>query len=256
MSEFMERHNVARLIGSPPGYVGYDDAGQLTEAVRRRPYSIVVFDEIEKAHPEAFNILLQIMEEGQLSDAKGLKVDFRNAIVIMTSNVGAEEIKRGPNLGFAFQRDDSVEEEEAYSDMQKALIEQLKKTFRPEFINRVDSVIVFRQLTQEDIRLIVDLNLREVNERLAEHELSIEATLDAKDWLVEHGYDREFGARPLRRLIQFSVEDKLSDAVLAGRFGPGDVILVDAEDDEIVLRESEISADDQGEVEEEALPAA
>ena len=256
MSEFMERHNVARLIGSPPGYVGYDDAGQLTEAVRRRPYSIVVFDEIEKAHPEAFNILLQIMEEGHLSDAKGVKVDFRNAIVIMTSNVGAETIKRGPNLGFAYQRDDSVEEEEAYSDMHKSLIEQLKKTFRPEFINRVDSVIVFRQLTQDDIRQIVDLNLHEVNERLIEHELAIETTLNAKDWLVEHGYDREFGARPLRRLIQSSVEDKLSDAVLAGRFGPGDVILVDAEDDEIVLRESETNADDLGEVEEEALRAA
>jgi ATP-dependent Clp protease ATP-binding subunit ClpC len=253
----MERHNVARLIGSPPGYVGYDDAGQLTETIRRRPYSIVVFDEIEKAHPDAFNILLQIMEEGQLSDAKGLKVDFRNAMIIMTSNDGAETIKKGPNLGFAFQRDGSVEEDEEYSDMQKSLLEQLKKTFRPEFINRVDSVIVFRQLTREDIRQIVDLNLAEVNNRLIDHELAIETTLEAKNWLVDHGYDREFGARPLRRLIQSSVEDKLSDAVLAGSFGPGDIILIDAEDDEIFLQAMPSDEGDESEVvEEEALPAS
>lgn len=261
MSEFMERHNVARLIGSPPGYVGYEDAGQLTEAVRRRPYSIVVFDEIEKAHPEAFNILLQIMEEGHLSDAKGIKVDFKHAIIIMTSNVGAETIKQGPNLGFAFQRDEGVEEEEAYSEMRSTLTEQLKRTFRPEFINRVDSVIVFRQLTPADIRQIVDIILREVNQRLAERELSLTATDVAKVWLVEHGYDREFGARPLRRLIQSAVEDKISDAVLAGEFGPGDAILADTnEEGEIVLRVSvpEGSGEngDEGGVEEgEALPA-
>ena len=261
MSEFMERHNVARLIGSPPGYVGYEDAGQLTEAVRRRPYSIVVFDEIEKAHPEAFNILLQIMEEGHLSDAKGIKVDFKHAIVIMTSNVGAETIKQGPNLGFAFQRDVNIEEEEAYAEMRTTLTEQLKRTFRPEFINRVDNVIVFRQLTPEDIRQIVDIILREVNDRLLEKELSLSATDLAKEWLVEHGYDREFGARPLRRLVQSAVEDKISDAVLGGRFGPGDTILVDTdEDDEIILRVSvpEGSNDNGGDggIEEgEALPA-
>jgi ATP-dependent Clp protease ATP-binding subunit ClpC len=261
MSEFMERHNVARLIGSPPGYVGYEDAGQLTEAVRRRPYSIVVFDEIEKAHPEAFNILLQIMEEGHLSDAKGVKVDFRHAIVIMTSNVGAETIKQGPNLGFAFQRDVNIEEEEAYAEMRTTLTEQLKRTFRPEFINRVDNVIVFRQLTPADIRQIVDIILREVNDRLIEKDLSLSATDPAKEWLVEHGYDREFGARPLRRLIQSAVEDKISDAVLGGRFGPGDTILVDTdEDDEIILRVSvpEGSSDNGGDggIEEgEALPA-
>jgi ATP-dependent Clp protease ATP-binding subunit ClpC len=232
MSEFMERHNVSRLIGSPPGYVGYEDAGQLTEAVRRRPYSIVVFDEIEKAHPEAFNILLQIMEEGHLSDAKGHKVDFRNAIIIMTSNVGADTIKRGPNLGFAFQRDDAAEEEEAYGEMRKNLMEELKRMFRPEFVNRVDSIIVFRQLTPEHIRSIVDIILGEVNDRLIDHELTLEASIPAKNWLVKHGYDREFGARPLRRLIQTSIEDKLSDAVLAGRFVAGDTVLVDAESDE------------------------
>jgi ATP-dependent Clp protease ATP-binding subunit ClpC len=260
MSEFMERHNVARLIGSPPGYVGYEDAGQLTEAVRRRPYSIVVFDEIEKAHPEAFNILLQIMEEGKLSDAKGRKVDFRNAIIIMTSNVGADTIKQGPNLGFAFQRDDATEEEEAYSEMRKTLMEQLKRTFRPEFINRVDSIIVFRQLSQADIRQIVDLILEEVNERLVEHELSLRVSDAAKEWMVENGYDREFGARPLRRLVQSTIEDKLSDAVLAGRFGPGDVVLVDVVDDELVLNEIETrpsaNGEDSDEIPEEVIPAA
>jgi ATP-dependent Clp protease ATP-binding subunit ClpC len=260
MSEFMERHNVARLIGSPPGYVGYEDAGQLTEAVRRRPYSIVVFDEIEKAHPEAFNILLQIMEEGHLSDAKGHKVDFRNAIIIMTSNVGADTIKRGENLGFAFQRDEAIEEEAAYGEMRKKLMEELKRMFRPEFVNRVDSIIVFRQLGHEHIRSIVDIILDEVNDRLVDHELTLKATLPAKDWLVTHGYDREFGARPLRRLIQTSIEDKLSDAVLAGRFGSGDVVLVntDSEDaDELILELGErpvIETVDEPDEFEEALP--
>ncbi|MGB3713238.1 MAG: ATP-dependent Clp protease ATP-binding subunit [Candidatus Promineifilaceae bacterium] len=257
MSEFMERHNVARLIGSPPGYVGYDDAGQLTEAIRRRPYSIIVFDEIEKAHPDAFNILLQIMEEGQLSDAKGLKVDFRNAIIIMTSNVGADTINRGPNLGFAFQRDDTIEEEEAYSEMHKSLTEQLKRTFRPEFMNRVDSIIVFRQLTQADIRQIVDIILDEVNDRLLDHSLTLEVTAAAKDWLVENGYDREFGARPLRRLVQSAIEDRLSDAVLSGRFSEGDIVGADEVEGEIVLNlVTEHDDDDVEETEEEPLPAA
>jgi ATP-dependent Clp protease ATP-binding subunit ClpC len=239
MSEFMERHSIARLVGSPPGYVGYEDAGQLTEAVRRRPYSIVVFDEIEKAHPETFNLLLQIMEEGHLSDAKGQKVNFRNAMIIMTSNVGADTIKRGPNLGFAFQSDEVTEEKAQYTDMRKTLMEELKRQFRPEFINRVDSIIVFRQLSQADIHQIVDFILLEVNERLEDHELIIEATDEAHTWLGEHGYDPEFGARPLRRLIQTEVEDKLSDAVLSGTFSPGQVVVVDIEEDAIVLRHTE-----------------
>ncbi len=255
MSEFMERHNVARLVGSPPGYVGYEDAGQLTEAVRRRPYSIVVFDEIEKAHPEAFNILLQIMEEGHLSDAKGQKVNFRNAMIIMTSNVGASTIKHGPNLGFAFQQDDGAASESQYREMRKSLMDELKRTFRPEFINRVDSIVVFRQLKQEDIRAIVDIVLVEVNDRLIEHELHLEATLDAKDWLAKHGYDAEFGARPLRRLIQVEVEDLLSDAVLSGQFAHGDSILVDVENDKIVLRGKDRS-EENGEIAEEVLPTA
>ncbi len=237
MSEFMERHSVARLVGSPPGYVGYEDAGQLTEAVRRRPYSIVVFDEIEKAHPETFNILLQIMEEGHLSDAKGQKINFRNAIIIMTSNVGADTIRRGPNLGFAFQRDDAVVSKEQHTEMRKTLMDELKRQFRPEFINRVDSIVVFRQLTKDNIRQIVDIILDEVNERLTEHELTISTSDAARDWLGEHGYDAEFGARPLRRLIQTEVEDRLSDAVLAGRFSSDDVVVIDVEEDEIVLKQ-------------------
>lgn len=242
MSEFMERHNVARLVGSPPGYVGYEDAGQLTEAVRRRPYSIIVFDEIEKAHPETFNILLQIMEEGHLSDAKGQKINFRNTIIIMTSNVGADTIRRGPNLGFAFQRDDATAEQEQHKEMRKTLLEELKRKFRPEFINRVDSIVVFRQLTKENIRQIVDIILLEVNERLAEHDLTITATAAARDWLGEHGYDAEFGARPLRRLIQTEVEDRLSDAVLAGRFTSDDTVAIDVEEDEIVLKHEKEAA--------------
>ena len=253
MSEFMERHSVARLVGSPPGYVGYEDAGQLTEAVRRRPYSIVVFDEIEKAHPEAFNILLQIMEEGQLSDAKGQKVDFRNAMIILTSNVGADAIRRGPNLGFAFQRNDAAEAEAEYKEMRKTLTDELKRTFRPEFLNRVDNVVVFRQLQKQDIRQIVDIILGEVNERLEEHELVLASTDAARDWLGEHGYDPEFGARPLRRLIQTEVEDMLSDAVLAGTFEHGDTVWVDVEEDKLILRHE---ADDaEASAVEEALPA-
>lgn len=252
MSEFMERHNVARLVGSPPGYVGYEDAGQLTEAVRRRPYSIVVFDEIEKAHPEAFNLLLQIMEEGHLSDAKGQKVNFRNALIIMTSNVGADTIRRGPNLGFSFQRDEAVEAEEQYAEMQKTLMEQLKKQFRPEFINRVDSIVVFRQLTKENIRSIVDIILGEVNQRLADYEFTIEATDAARAWLAENGYDAEFGARPLRRLVQTAVEDRLSDAVLSSKFSAGDVLQIDVADDDIVIRKSEKS----DEPVEEPMPTA
>ena len=256
MSEFMERHNVARLIGSPPGYVGYEDAGQLTEAIRRRPYSIVVFDEIEKAHPEAFNILLQIMEEGHLSDAKGHQVDFRNAIIIMTSNVGAATIQRGPGMGFSIDQAVPGQEDAEYQSMRRKLLDELKRKFRPEFINRVDSVIVFRELSQDHILKIVDIILGRVNERLVEHELRVEATAEAKAWLAEEGYDPEFGARPLRRVIQTEVEDTLSDAVLAGRFQEGDTVIVDVEDDAIVLRqrEDESNGAEPDETGEEVVP--
>jgi ATP-dependent Clp protease ATP-binding subunit ClpC len=236
MSEFMERHTVSRLVGAPPGYVGYEEAGQLTEALRRRPYSIVVFDEVEKAHPEAHNMLLQIMEEGHLSDARGRKVDFRNAIVVMTSNIGAEMIKRQTSLGFSLQRDEETEEKLAYEEMRKKLMDSLKRVFRPEFINRLDSVIVFRALAKEDIKEIVKLELDKVAERLKEHEIILVATPLALDKLAELGYDPEMGARPLKRVIQQKVEDALSDALLSGTFADGDAIIVDYREDEVVLR--------------------
>jgi len=236
MSEFMERHTVSRLVGAPPGYVGYEEAGQLTEALRRRPYSIVVFDEIEKAHPEAHNMLLQIMEEGHLSDARGRKVDFRNAIIVMTSNVGAEMIKRQTSLGFALKKDEEVEERLAYEDMRKKLLDSLRRVFRPEFINRLDSVIVFRSLSKDDIKKIVDLELKKVSQRLKEHTITLTITTPALVMLAELGYDPEMGARPLRRVIQQKVEDQLSDALLAGEFKDGDLITVDAEGEQIVLR--------------------
>ena len=242
MSEFMERHNVARLVGAPPGYVGYEEAGQLTEAIRRRPYSIVVFDEIEKAHPEAFNMLLQIMEEGHLSDARGRTVDFRNAIIIMTSNIGADTIKKGPSLGFGLPVADSEKaEEQGYAAMRKTLMDQLRRAFRPEFLNRLDSVIVFRSLTQEDITQIVDLRLDEVRDRLLEHAIMLDVTPAAKAFLAREGYDPEYGARPLRRVITNMVEDKLSDRILGGEFSLGATVVVDFNEDsgELVFSELE-----------------
>jgi ATP-dependent Clp protease ATP-binding subunit ClpC len=251
MSEFMERHTVSRLVGAPPGYVGYEEAGQLTEALRRRPYSIVVFDEIEKAHPEAHNMLLQIMEEGQLSDARGHKVDFRNAIVVMTSNVGADVIKRQTSLGFALQRDEAVEEERAYEDMRKKLMDSLRRVFRPEFVNRVDSVIVFRSLNMDDIREIVQLELDKVGIRLDDYSIELQATPEAMDKLAELGYDPEMGARPLRRVIQQQVEDSLSDALLAGDFEGCASIIIDIVDDEVVLQRGEKICDDEDDLAEE-----
>jgi ATP-dependent Clp protease ATP-binding subunit ClpC len=227
MSEFMERHNVSRLVGAPPGYVGYEEAGQLTEAIRRRPYSIVVFDEIEKAHPEAHNILLQIMEEGQLTDARGHKVDFRNAIIVMTSNIGAEEIRRQGSLGFTLHKDEKVEEKQNFDEMRKKLIESLHKVFRPEFINRLDGVIVFHPLNKEQLRKIVTIELDKVAGRMQEHNITLHASEAALDQLVDEGYNPEMGARPLRRVIQDKVEDRLSDAVLSHEFNKGDSILVD-----------------------------
>jgi ATP-dependent Clp protease ATP-binding subunit ClpC len=239
MSEFMERHSVSRLVGAPPGYVGYEDAGQLTEALRRRPYSIVVFDEIEKAHPEAHNMLLQIMEEGHLSDARGRKVDFRNAIIVMTSNVGADMIKRQGSLGFTLKRDEETEERLAYDDMRKKLMDSLKRVFRPEFINRVDSVMVFHALTKDNIRQIVDLEVQKVANRLEDNMIVLTTTPEAVEMLADLGFDPEMGARPLKRVIQQKVEDPLSDALLSGRFDNGDTVVVDVVEGEIVLREGE-----------------
>ena len=231
MSEFMERHSVARLVGAPPGYVGYEDAGQLTEAVRRRPYSIVVFDEVEKAHPEAFNMLLQVMEEGTLTDARGRRVDFRNAMIVMTSNVGAEMIKPNSGLGFNTPMDAGKLDDEAYEDMSRNVTDQLQRMFRPEFLNRVDATIIFRSLSQGEIKQIVDLELNKVRERLLEHAITLEAADTAIDWLSENGYSAEFGARPLRRLIQNEVEDRLSDGILSGEFGLASIVRIDVDDD-------------------------
>ncbi len=235
MSEFMERHTASRLVGAPPGYIGYEDAGQLTEALRRRPYSIVVFDEVEKAHPEVHNMLLQIMEEGHLSDARGRKVDFRNAIIVMTSNIGADLIKKQASLGFNLKRDEETDERLSYEDMRKKLTETLKRAFRPEFINRVDSVIVFRSLTKEDINKIVSLELNKVAERLTEHDIVLTATPEALSLLGAEGYDPEMGARPLRRVIQLKVEDALSDKLLSGGFVDGDHIQVDVNPDGAII---------------------
>jgi len=236
MSEFMERHAVARLVGAPPGYVGYEEGGQLTEAVRRKGYSAILLDEIEKAHPDVFNILLQIFDDGHLTDAKGRRVDFRNTIIVMTSNIGAELIKRDTTLGFAIKTDEAKTQEQAYERMKEKVLAEMKKFFRPEFLNRIDGVVVFHALTKEHIRQIVDLMLREVCKELAEKTIKLEVTDAAKNFLGEKGYDPVFGARPLRRTIQDLVEDPLSEALLRGDFQAGDTVLIDCEDDRIVIR--------------------
>jgi ATP-dependent Clp protease ATP-binding subunit ClpC len=235
MSEFMERHNVSRLVGAPPGYIGYEEAGQLTESIRRRPYSIVVFDEIEKAHPETHNMLLQIMEEGHLSDARGHKVDFRNTIIVMTSNIGADLIKRQTSFGFKPKQEGALEEKEAYEEMSQKLNEELKRVFRPEFINRLDAVMVFRMLNKDDIREIVGLELDKVALRLQDSDIHLRASDSARDLFAEEGFNPEMGARPLRRVIQQRVEDKLSDALLTHEFKEGDRILIDLNDENEVI---------------------
>lgn len=257
MSEFMERHNVSRLVGAPPGYVGYEDAGQLTEAIRRRPYSIVVFDEVEKAHPEAHNMLLQMMEEGQLTDARGRKVDFRNSIVVMTSNIGAELIQRQSSIGFDLKQGEKERESEAeYQEMRRKLMNALRKVFRPEFINRVDGIIVFHSLAKDEIVSIVDLEVDKVSDRLVDRDIKIRLTEAAKQHMADEGYDPEMGARPLKRVIQREIEDRLSDALLASRFEEGDQILVDFEDGELVLaKDTEAEQSNEDEEEQEALPA-
>jgi ATP-dependent Clp protease ATP-binding subunit ClpC len=230
MSEYMEKHAVSRLVGSPPGYVGYDEGGQLTEAIRRKPYSVLLLDEIEKAHPDVFNILLQILEDGRLTDAQGRTVDFRHAIVIMTSNIGAAEIARNTPLGFAVSDDETGI---TYDDMKNRIMGELKKVFRPEFLNRIDDVIVFHKLQKDEIKQIVELLLLRIRESMAERELQLELTDEAKDLLVEKGWDPSMGARPLRRAIQRYIEDPLADFVLREQLIPGATVVVDpAPDDE------------------------
>jgi AAA domain (Cdc48 subfamily)/C-terminal, D2-small domain, of ClpB protein len=213
---------VSRLVGSPPGYIGYDEGGQLTEAVRRKPYSVLLLDEIEKAHPDVFNILLQILEEGKLTDAQGRRVDFRNTIVIMTSNIGAGQISKNVGLGFSIGEEGGL----SYDDMKNRVMGELKKVFRPELLNRIDEIIVFHKLTKEEITTIVDLQMKRVREQMAQHEVTIELTDEAKDLLVEQGYDPAMGARPLRRAIQRVIEDPLADFVLGRSLEPGSTILV------------------------------
>ncbi|TAK21459.1 MAG: ATP-dependent Clp protease ATP-binding subunit [Chloroflexota bacterium] len=235
MSEFMERHSVARLVGAPPGYIGYEEGGQLTEAVRRKSYSVVLFDEIEKAHPEVFNMLLQIMEDGRLTDAKGRRVDFRNTILIMTSNVGAEMLKRDTTLGFNIHVDDKRSAESAYESMKDKVLTELKKTFRPEFLNRIDGVMVFHQLQKEQIRQIVEIELRRIHLQLGEQGLKLELGEEAKDFLAEKGWDQQYGARPLRRAITSLLEDPLSEALLEGRFETGQIVAVVVRDGKLEL---------------------
>jgi ATP-dependent Clp protease ATP-binding subunit ClpC len=235
MSEFMERHSVARLVGAPPGYVGFDEGGQLTEAVRRKSYSVILLDEIEKAHPEVFNILLQILDDGRLTDAKGRRVDFRNTIVIMTSNVGAELIRRQGALGFNVPRDEAKTEEEQYQRMKEKVLGEMKNLFKPEFLNRIDATIVFRSLNRDDVRKIVDLMLNRVRGELTEQQIKLEVTLAAKDLLLEKGYDPVFGARPMRRAIQNLVEDPLAEMLLQGKIKSGDTVLIDRAGDELTM---------------------
>ena len=221
MSEFMEKHSTAKLIGSPPGYVGYDDGGHLTELIRKKPYSVVLFDEIEKAHPDVFNIMLQILDDGRLTDSKGRHINFKNTIIIMTSNVGASMITNTSRLGFATSDDESKDK---YEKLKETVTEEMKKAFRPEFLNRIDETIVFAHLTKEEIRQIVDLMLKDLFKRLNEREFSVEVTDEVKDHLAEAGYSEAYGARPLRRLIQRKIEDMLAEEILSGKYSPGDTI--------------------------------
>ncbi len=239
MSEFMDRHTAARLIGAPPGYIGYDEGGQLTEAVHRRPYCAILLDEIEKAHQEVFNILLQIFDDGHLTDARGRRVDFRNAIIVMTSNLGSDLIRRDQTLGFSLKTDEAKTGEQSYNRMKDQVMQKVKQFFRPEFLNRIDSTVVFHALHRGQILEIVSLLLADVQNQLREKQISLDVTETAKEYLAEKGYDPIFGARPLRRLIQDEVEDQLSDEILGGRLKAGDTALVDVRDDKVVVEARE-----------------
>ncbi len=234
MSEYMEKHAVARMIGSPPGYVGYDEGGQLTEKIRRKPYSVILLDEIEKAHPDVFNILLQVLEDGRLTDGQGRTVDFRNAVVIMTSNVGAESVRNAKVVGFTSRADSEAD----YEKMKERMLDQMKHTFRPEFLNRIDETIVFQSLTESELKEIVDLLMEELKTRVTENGFSLHVSDSAKELILKKGYDPAFGARPLKRAIQRLVEDTVSEEILKRTVMPGDTITVDARDNEIVVRKT------------------
>jgi len=239
MSEYMEKFNVSRLVGAPPGYVGYEEGGQLTEKIRRRPYSVVLLDEIEKAHPDVFNLLLQVLEEGRLTDSFGRKVDFKNTLLIMTSNIGAELLRRQGSLGFKAPKEDMT-----YQEMKGQLLEEVKKAFKPEFLNRVDDTIVFRPLSREDLQKIVEIEVAEVKGRLKEQGVTIDLSPAAKEFLIEKGFDPVYGARPLKRTIARHLEDSLAQEIIAGHFKEGSVILVDAEKgkDSLVFRSVDAAA--------------
>lgn len=232
MSEFMEKHTTSKLIGSPPGYVGYDDGGHMTEIIRKKPYSVVLFDEIEKAHPDVFNIMLQILDDGRLTDSKGRLVNFKNTIIIMTSNVGASMITSTQKLGFSVSQDSKKDK---YEKLKDTVMEEMKKSFRPEFLNRIDDIIVFAHLSQEEIRRIVDLMLKDLFKRLDERELKIEVGDDVKDYLAKEGYNEAYGARPLRRVIQKKIEDVLAEEILTGKYSANDTLLMKMQDDCIVI---------------------
>ncbi len=236
MSEYQERHTVSRLIGAPPGYIGYDEGGQLTELVRRRPYRVILLDEIEKAHPDVFNSLLQVLDDGRLTDGHGRTVDFKNTVVIMTSNAGVELIKRETTLGFAAQKDRAKAEKSSYERMKDKVMAEVKKTFRPEFLNRIDEIIVFHELTEEQLRNIVDLMVKDLQNRLADRKLAIEISDNAKSWLAQIGYDPTYGARPLRRAIEQYVENPLSSKILRGEFKEGDTIRVNRSNDGLTFK--------------------
>jgi len=230
MSEYMEKFNVSRLIGAPPGYVGYEEGGQLTERIRRRPYAVILLDEIEKAHPDVFNLLLQVFEEGRLTDSFGRKVDFRNTVIIMTSNVGANLIRKTGSLGFKTQK-----EEVSYQDMKDKLLEEVKHTFKPEFLNRIDDIIVFRQLVKEDLYRIIDIEVGLVAARLKEQNITLEVSPEAKELLIDKGFDPVFGARPLKRTIQRFLEDSLASEIISKKFKDGSVVKVTRKNEELIF---------------------
>jgi ATP-dependent Clp protease ATP-binding subunit ClpC len=233
MSEYMEKHSTSRLVGAPPGYVGFDEGGQLTEKVRRKPYSVILLDEIEKAHPEVFNILLQVLEDGRLTDSKGRTVDFRNTVIIMTSNVGADLIKKNTSLGFT-----TPDSSKHYDDMKDRVLSELKRSFRPEFLNRIDELIVFHSLDETHIAEIVMLMSEELRKRLNEQEIDFILTEDAKKFLAKEGFDPAFGARPLRRAIQRHIEDRLSEELLTGGIKKGDTVKIDVVEGELKVEKA------------------
>ena len=243
MSEFMEKHSTSKLIGSPPGYVGYDDGGNLTETIRKKPYSVVLFDEIEKAHPDVFNIMLQILDDGRLTDSKGRYINFKNTIIIMTSNVGASMITTGSKLGFAVGGEDAKKDK--YEHLKETVMEEMKKSFRPEFLNRIDDIIVFAHLNKEEIREIVDLMLKDLFKRLEDKEFSIEVTDEVKDYLANEGYSEAYGARPLRRLIQKKIEDGLAEEILMGAYKPGDKMQLVMDEDKKSIAFKKVSAQNE-----------